>query len=182
MQRGQRGVVPDRPLGRLIVETSRWGVYEMVFTPDRIAWLGEQLQRYPSLTTDPTKQDPDNLYRSVTSRQAYWTEVWDNETNRPAGVLYMTDIQPGVEATVHPVFFDRKLSEKAEICIAALQWAKRQFMLHRFKAELPEIYFATVRLAKRIGFTLEGTRREVYLIEGRWVDELVFGLLTSEMK
>ncbi len=179
MQRSQRGVDSDNHVGRIIVRRGEWTIREMTFTPERIGWLGEQLKKYPSLTTDPTKQDPSILWKSVSSPQSYWTEVWKADVL--VGILFLSDIQPGVDARVHPIFFDRSLSDKVEICLDGLRWAKHQFMLHRFTAALPEIYFATVRMAKKIGFVQEGTRREVYLINGRWCDEFVFGLLASEI-
>lgn len=180
MQRSQRSTNVDYPLGRIIVQIPPWTVREMIFTPQRISWLWEQLKHYPSLTTDPTKGDPEQLWISVSSPQSFWTEVW--EDSELVGILYASHIQPGVDALLHPIFFDRKLSEKVPICMAAMQWALKQFSLHRISVAIPEMYFATVRLAKKLGFTLEGTRREVYMINGRWCNELVFGLLASEIQ
>ena len=34
----------------------------------------------------------------------------------------------------------------------------------------------------RVGFQVEGRRREQVFIEGRWVDEVVLGLLAGELR
>ena len=39
-----------------------------------------------------------------------------------------------------------------------------------------------LRLYERVGFTVEGRRREHVFIEGRWVDEIVLGLLRGELR
>ena len=179
MQRSEPSDYPHDPGGMAIVGMDQWVLREMIFTPERSKWLWEQLQRYPSLSTDPTRGRPEQFLDLVLSPQTYWLEVWTGETL--IGVLYMTHIQAGVDAKVHIVFFDRKLGEKAPICAMALRWAAWKFSLHRFSIEMPEIYFATSRLAKKLGFHLEGNRKEMYIISGRWVNELVFGLLASEL-
>lgn len=181
MQRSERRVDLDHPLGRLVVRAAPWAVHELIFTPERIRWLGDELKKYPSLTTDPTRDDANRLWHAVSSPQSFWTEVWDESQGKCVGILYASQIEVGVDAMFHPVFFDRHLTEKAPVCLEAIKWAQRQFSLHRMTVAIPDIYFATVRLAKKLGFKLEGTRREVYMINGKWCDELQFGLLTSEM-
>ena len=38
-----------------------------------------------------------------------------------------------------------------------------------------------LRLYARVGFTSEGRRREQVFIDGRWVDEVVLGMLRGEL-
>jgi len=39
-----------------------------------------------------------------------------------------------------------------------------------------------IRSYARIGFTVEGRRREQVFIEGRWVDDVLMGLLRDELR
>lgn len=52
--------------------------------------------------------------------------------------------------------------------------------LHRLYALISPENIASARLAERVGFRLEGRMREHYLIQGRRVDELLYGLLRPD--
>jgi RimJ/RimL family protein N-acetyltransferase len=106
-------------------------------------------------------------------------EVWDDERFR--GIMYLTDIQAGVDARVHIVFFDRKVGDKVAVCNATLRWVFDTFRFHRLTAVMPNIYFSTLLLAKKCGFKPEGLRREVFLMGGKWVNESILGLFPQEI-
>jgi len=180
MQRSERSAGPDHPVGRLLVESGKAAIYELILTPERSRWLWEQMQRYPTLFSDQTRDDPDNLWAVLASPQAMWGELW--ESGKLVGVLYLSEIQANIDAKVHVIFFDRNLTARTEICRAAMRWAFATFHFHRLTITVPEIYFSTTRLAKRLGFVREGLRRDAYLIGGKRVNELLFGLLASEMQ
>ena len=52
--------------------------------------------------------------------------------------------------------------------------------LHRIYAMIAPDNTASIRLVERLGFMREGRMREHYLIQGRRVDEVVYGLLRRE--
>lgn len=52
--------------------------------------------------------------------------------------------------------------------------------LHRIYALVSVENVASLRLLERLGFTREGVMREHYLIQGRRVDEVMYGLLRRE--
>jgi len=56
----------------------------------------------------------------------------------------------------------------------------RETDLHRLYALISPENTPSVRIAERLGFTREGLMRQHYLIQGRRVDELVYGLLRHE--
>ena len=56
----------------------------------------------------------------------------------------------------------------------------RETNLHRVYAAVSVENTASVRLLGRLGFTREGVMREHYLIQGRRVDEIIYGLLRHE--
>ena len=58
----------------------------------------------------------------------------------------------------------------------------RETGLHRLYALISPENVPSARLVERLGFTLEGRMREHYIIQGRRVDELVYGLLRHEWK
>jgi ribosomal-protein-alanine N-acetyltransferase len=56
----------------------------------------------------------------------------------------------------------------------------RESSLDRLFATISVENAASIRLVTRLGFTREGLLREHFLIEGRRVDELVYGILRRE--
>jgi [ribosomal protein S5]-alanine N-acetyltransferase len=52
--------------------------------------------------------------------------------------------------------------------------------LHRVYATVSVENASSIRLLERLGFTREGVMREHYLIQGRRVDEVIYGLLRPE--
>jgi len=58
----------------------------------------------------------------------------------------------------------------------------RETDLHRVYATVSVENTASIRLLERLGFTREGIMRQHYLIQGRRIDEIIFGLLRHEWK
>ncbi|KAM0805902.1 acyl-CoA N-acyltransferase [Usnea florida] len=63
-----------------------------------------------------------------------------------------------------------------------LQWGFQTAGLHRVELFCFEWNEGARRLYERVGFRLEGRRREALWFEGRWWDLLEFGLLEGEWR
>lgn len=123
-------------------------------------------------------------------------EVWGEDGL--VGVLYLTEVLPGVDAKAHYVFFDRKLSDKTELIESLIQWCFEDHedwkALRRITVEIPAHAFSVARHAhKRLGFggdfvyrhnnknlPVEGVRRNVFLWRGRHEDMIQMGRLRPE--
>ena len=62
------------------------------------------------------------------------------------------------------------------------RYAFDELNLHRVVLSTYAINERGLRLYARVGFTVEGRRREHVFIEGRWVDEVTMGLLRGELR
>lgn len=169
-------------IGDILVDHPRWRVHEMQFNREKLKWLWNQSKQYSTLYTDLTRGDEQSFVNLVTSPDTYWMEVMDQANDEIIGLLYLTEIDPAVDCKIHSMFFDRRPAEKVDLCRDALKHVADKFYFHRMTAAIPSIYHATRRLVEKLGFVQEGERQEVYLMGGKWVNELVFGLLTSEIK
>lgn len=164
---------------RLLVKFDKWEMYEMVLTPPKVEWLWREHQKYPSLFSDLTRGNLDNFIAAMYAPNTFWTELYEGDTL--IGLLYLVNMHQVIDCDCHVLFFDRKTKDKIALCREALRWVFKEFRFHRVSAQVPEIYHATLRLVKGIGFKQEGLRRETLLIGGKWVGEIQFGLLSSEM-
>jgi hypothetical protein len=124
-------------------------------------------------------------------------EVWDTDEGELVGLLYLTSITPGEEATAHYCFFDRKLKSKTDLIAYMINWCFTDHddwaALKRITVEIPDFAFALARHAfKSLGFSgdfvyerdgveimVEGVKRSSLLWRGQRRDLLILGRLNS---
>lgn len=159
--------------------SSKWEVSDMTLNHEKILALWKLLQRHRTLFSDLTWCDVDNFVRSLMSSNTIWLEV--REAGTVVGVIWFDELHTVTDAIAHLVFFDRMPTEKVDLCKAVIRWMFERFPLHRLTVTPPAIYFMTVKLLKRLGFTQEGRKREAVLIGGEWRDQLIFGITRNEV-
>lgn len=165
---------------RVLIRLAPYDVYEMRFTLEKAKWLWDEMNKYRTLWNDFTRGDFDSWYALIVAKDSYWLEVWKDDLI--VGVVYWTDIAQISDVQVHAMFFDRDLAGKTEICQRIAWWFFLTFPeCHRMTATVPAIFHSTVRLIKRMGFKEEGRKRESLLMYGNRVDQMIFGLLASEV-
>lgn len=168
-------------LGRLLVESGEWRAHEMVLTLEKTDWLWKQMKRYRSLFNDITRGSEENFAALIALEDSFWIEVV-NQQDECVGIIYWTNMSKLIDADVHLMFFDRKPAEKVELCREVARWFfTNNPQINRMTATLPQIYYATIRLAGKIGFKCEGRKRESQMMSGKMQDEFIFGLLAKEI-
>jgi len=63
---------------------------------------------------------------------------------------------------------------------AVVSFAFDQLGLHRLELTVAVDNVASQRVAEKIGFQREGTKRQAYIVDGRAVDAFAYGLLASD--
>lgn len=104
--------------------------------------------------------------------------VWNVDD---VGLIYVTDIYPGFQATGHFVFWDRRQRGREGLCLHFIQYLMRDLELHRLVCEIPLYIQPTLRFVERLGFVREGTLRQAAMYEGKWFDVAMFSILDSEI-
>jgi ribosomal-protein-alanine N-acetyltransferase len=79
---------------------------------------------------------------------------------------------------LHPSTQGRGLAYDA--CMARNAWAFFVAGVRRLETTILDFNIPSQRLTERLGYTLEGRRREAVQRNGRWCDVLVYGLLRSD--
>ncbi len=164
----------------VVVEHDKWKVKHLHLSLDKLAQIWEQFNRSKSMFSDLTQGDAKLFEIVILSPDSFWLEVLDEE-DKLVGLIYLTNIQWVIDAEAHLIFFDRRLAEKKILCELVMKWIFQTFPFRRLTATIPAIYFATIRLAKHIGFKEEGRKRESQLIGNKWVDEEILGILRAEV-
>ena len=169
----------DAQVGNLVAGYGSFRVHEMVMTREKIRWLWDEMQKYRTLFSDLTRGDVENFSALVLDQDSVWFEVYSADVL--VGIIYFTDMSLVIDCSAHIIFFDRKPKEKAELCRQVARWMFDNFPINRITATIPRIYWATIALAKAIGFQVEGKKRQSQLMGNKWVDEVILGLLRTEI-
>ena len=173
MQRDRDDIVSDS-----ILTVGRYSVNMMSLTWPKVFSLWDRLRRFRTLFSDLTRGDFMNFVSYVTNNDTLWLEVYEDK--RLSGIVVVEKMSLIVDAEAHVLFMDRDLSNKIPVCKAMMRWLFETFPLQRLTLQIPEIYFAPIRLANSLGFKREGKKRQAVLISGKWVDVFVLGLTRGE--
>lgn len=173
MQHSERDDISD-----CVVRDSRYDVYAMTLTWPKVFTLWDKLKRFRTLFSDLTRGDFKNFVSFVTNGDTLWLEI--QERGRLVGIVVLEGMSQIVDAEAHVLFMDRELADKVPICKAIIRWLFATFPFQRLTVQIPETYFAPIRLVNSLGFKREGKKRQAVLISGKWVDVFILGLLRSE--
>jgi len=112
--------------------------------------------------------------------RSLWLEVIE-EDETLAGVMYMTDIIPMFDGQGHFAFFGKNTHKYESVIRAGMLNVMQQIPLHRITVSVPVFHYGLKRIIERLGFQLEGTRRETNREKDRWVDSLMFGMVITDL-
>ena len=164
----------------ILASVGPWRVREIPMTQEKLDYIWTEVQKSPSLFSDLTQHRAHTFLELVRDPSSYWLEAIDTDDNT-VGIVYVTDLGQIVDANIHLMFFDRNLTNKGELVKEMIEIVFNKFpALHRLTALIPDIFFATKRLAIRSGLVFEGKRRQALLIGGSWIDEIIYGILAKE--
>lgn len=164
-----------------ILSHAKWTVRELVLTVEKLKYVWEECKRSRSLFSDLTAGRAGNFMSLISDPDTFWMEVVETESQQLVGLIYLTEMHLMTECGVHIMFFDNKVTEKAPLCREVAKWIFAHFPVQRLNASIPSSYFVPLRLARKIGFVEEGSKRKCLLIKHRWHDETQLGLLRGEV-
>jgi hypothetical protein len=137
--------------------------------------------------------------KTLTAPDSIAWEVWDTSGEVPevVGIIYVTDVVLGEDATGHYVFFDRDLRGKTGVLREVIEWLFSDHeesgwvALRRLTIEVPEFAHALARHAQRkLGFGgpfnadgihVEGVKRKRIPWRGARKDLYILGLENSQV-
>jgi hypothetical protein len=161
------------------ITSGKWEVQDMTLNPAKVMYMWELLQRHRTLFSDLTWGDIDNFVRAIASTNTLWFEVREHDV--VVGIIWFDDMHLVTDTLAHMVFFDRMPVEKLEVCNQVIKWMFTKFPIQRITVTPPAIYFMTIKLLRRLGFTQDGCKRQAVLIGGEWKDILIFGITREEV-
>ena len=156
-----------------------------LWTPDsmELQQVWAQYSKYRVLFSDITVNDFKTFFDMVMSRACvvFAIDTVDTDPIMRVGLLYATEIRLGSSALGHYVFWDRKTAGRQCLILEMLRLGMQELGLHRMNVTIPMYAYSALRRVSRMGFRIEGRRREAILHQGKWHDVLEFGTLLTEL-
>lgn len=129
---------------------------------------------------------------ALLAKDALVWEVWRKPATSAAksvdfaGILRLSEVEPGCTAKAHYMFFDGRLKEKTPLLLAWKDFVFSRLNLRRITIEVPENAFALARHAVRdlgfggrydyAGLPVEGVLTGAKVMDGKPLDIIVLGL------
>ena len=110
------------------------------------------------------------------------------ENSMPIGVVLLGSPRSGCahhRSTMLGIHLDLQFTGQgygSEAIVWALRWAFQTAGMHRVDLGAFAFNDGAIRLYERMGFVLEGRRREAFWIHGKWCDDLLFGMLEEDWR
>lgn len=166
--------------GKKIIRTVR----PLVFDTDSLYALWEKSKGLKTVFNDETRGDYKAFIEkffatdsdgSLISRGLFW--VVDDFV----GIMYLTEIRPGVDAVAHFIFYDAVLNGRDVLVRALLKHVFEKYNFHRISAEIalyanPKIF----TFVEAVGFKHEGRRRQYLFYNGKWSDLQLYYILKEK--
>jgi len=147
----------------------------LTYTPEELDRIWELIKDYDSIFVDDRMK----------SRETYFAQFLRPNTvvlETSGGIVILTDIDPGLKATFHPVFWDHKLSARLGDLEALIVWTFLYFDLYRLQTTVAPYAKAAIRfLEKKLKFTYEGTLRAYVKKNSQPMGMKVYSILREEV-
>ena len=151
------------------------GTKWLELTKEKALWLWEKLNEIPGLWDDFTVNRPDLFFRELSAPDSVWLEKEDGN-----GILYLKKVVPGLSASGHVVYWDKRLRGREEFTMDTLRWMMQTIPLQKINLFLPDYAGAARNFATRCGFKEEGRIRKWSYSGGKTFDIYVYGVTREE--
>lgn len=155
-------------------EDLRWEL--LVLTPEKLQWLWERMQEFPQAFDDFSKGSFDDFYKGFLVRSNIFIDIGPG-----LGLGAGFGVRPGLDAVLHLVMFDKKLRGREWLFLDILGYFFDHLKLRRMTIIASDDNKTAIKLANRLGFKLEGTMRQSLLVDGKYIDQLIYGMLREEL-
>jgi len=130
----------------------------------------------------------ERMAQLLTHPNSFSWEVWSDNPVDLVGILILSKVDPGRDATAAYTFFDGKLRDKTEVLQRWIDWTFTNLALKRLTTEIPSYAFAALRHAKKLGFGgpfdfegfhIEGIKRKALPYGDKQADLILMGMIEN---
>jgi RimJ/RimL family protein N-acetyltransferase len=145
---------------------------------NRIQWIWEHLQTQEYMFDDLTRGDPKFFLSMLFFPNTEHYEYGDD------GYVLVNNIRPKIDAAIHYAIWDRTvpLRRTLEAGRSLLRYLFQTYDLHRVTGMIPSYHKPAIRMITLNGFRYEGSLRQGHLVNGKFYDIMIYGLLQPEFQ
>jgi RimJ/RimL family protein N-acetyltransferase len=150
-----------------------------VLKAGKLEYLWERMRQFPQVFDDVIPRTFEAFKESMLSPMNQFYEFVQGED--VIGLAAATQVRPRLDASMHVLFFDRRLRGREGVLKEALRDFAKRAQLRRMTVVLPEDNRTAIKLTLRLGFKPEGVMRKAHLRDGIYRDYHIFGILREEL-
>jgi len=151
----------------------------LVLTNEKIESLWAEFSQFWQVFDDVLPKTLDVFRQTLMSPWNAFYEFVEN--GQVVGLASGMGIRPGVDAVIHIAMFDRRLRGRELVFLMCLGDFMVQYKLRRVTAFLADDNPMAQKLARRLGFVLEGTMRDGMKRRGQFWNTQMYGMLIEEL-
>lgn len=155
-------------------EDLKWEL--LVLTPEKLQWLWERMREFPQAFDDFSKGSFDEFAEKFFVRTNIFVDIGPG-----LGLGAGFGVRPGLDAILHLVMFDKRLRGREWLFKDILTYFFNRLKLRRMTIVASAENLTAIKLANRLGFQREGTMRKALLVDGNYLDQVVYGILKEEL-
>ena len=174
--------VPDLQTQRLLLRrlqiTDAAALFEILSDPETTRYWGR-----PAMTDlrEAERYTQENLDWINEGRCLYWA-VEEKASQKVIGTfallrLNFSNRHGEVGYLLNRAWWSQGLM--GEVMARVIQYAFEEMKLHRLEADTDPDNLASIKLLEKFGFEREGLFRDRWLVDGKWSDSLMLGLLSE---
>ena len=170
------GVIGTLAKGLKDISTAPLSWQTLVLTPDRIEYIWSQLQQFPIMFDDFSRDNKDMFLSQLGNPRNVFVDVGPG-----LGLAAGFAVRPRLDAVLHLAMFDRRLRGREDLFKEIMQYFFDALQLRRMTAMITEDAITAVKLVERLGFQEEGLMRYAVLRDGKYLNVRVYGILREEL-
>lgn len=138
--------------------------------------MWQKVQQFPQAFDDFSAGDRKFFVAKLLDPRNIFIDIGDG-----VGLAAGFNVRPRLDMVLHLLMFDRRLKGREPLFLEILAYYFRGLKLRRVTAMITADQPMTAKLLSRLGFTLEGTVRQAILRGGKYLDVLMYGMLSEEL-
>ncbi len=151
-------------------------------TVERLGYLWEKLQPFDTLFNDFVDGDFEafvgHFLLNINGEIRPAGLMWDVDD---VGMIFLNELKPGLSATAHFCFWDRRFKGRENLLKGMLKHAFETYDFRRIEVRVPHYASKTLHAVQSLGFTSEGILREAALYKGEWYNVTILSMLWDEL-
>ena len=161
---------------KAIVYKDLKALYKIYCEPEINKWFGGKI------SFEQYKKNFRKFKKKMKNGESVHLAVVLENKEQPIGEVNLYSINREYKSAEFLIIISKKFWRQGyglEASHKIIEHAFKKMKLRRLTSEINSKNIASIKLCKKLGFTIEGIKKEAIKFEGKWCDEVILGILNK---